>query len=77
MGSIGSPDRLDYTAVGSHMSLCSRLCSLAGPREILLSESTYQAVRSKVAAERLEPVKVKGFSDPVPVYRMIVDSRAT
>jgi adenylate cyclase len=73
MGSIGSPDRLDYTAVGSYMNLCSRLCSLAGPREILLSESTYQAVRSKIAVERLESVKVKGFSDAVPVYRMIID----
>jgi adenylate cyclase len=72
MGSIGSPNRLEYTAVGSHMSLCSRLCSLAGPREILLSESTYQAVRSKVVAQPLEPVKVKGFSGSVPVYRMII-----
>jgi adenylate cyclase len=73
MGSIGSPDRLHYTAVGSHMSLCSRLCSLAGPREILLSESTYKAVQGRVAAERLESVKVKGFNDPVPVYRMIIN----
>jgi adenylate cyclase len=77
MGSIGSPDRLDYTAVGPHMSLCSRLCSLAGPREILLSESTYQAVRSKMAAQRLEPVNVKGFNGPVPVYRVIIDGPAT
>jgi adenylate cyclase len=70
MGSIGSPDRLEYTAVGAHMNLCSRLCSLAGPREILLSESTYQAVRSRISAQRLEPVNVKGFNDPVPVYRI-------
>jgi adenylate cyclase len=77
MGSIGSPDRLDYTAVGAHMSLCSQLCSLAGPREILLSASTYQAVRTRISAQRLEPVKVKGFSDPVPVYRMVIDTPPT
>lgn len=73
LGRIGSPDRLDCTVVGAQMNLCSRLCSLAGPREVLLSESTYQAVHSRISAQRLEPVKVKGFAEPVPVYRMIVD----
>jgi adenylate cyclase len=75
MGRIGSPDRLDCTVVGAQMSLCSRLCSLAGPREILVSESTYQAVHSRISARRLEPVKVKGFAEPVPVYRIVVEGR--
>src|SRR5207248_8943848 len=71
-GSIGSDDRLDYTVIGSNVNLCSRLCSHAGPRETLLSESTYLRVEGLVAAEKLEPLKVKGFTEPVPVYRMVL-----
>lgn len=72
LGSIGSEERLDFTAIGSNVNLCSRLCSLAGAREILIAESTYQMVRDLVAAERLDPLNVKGFSEAVPVYKMCV-----
>lgn len=72
LGSIGSRDRLDFTVVGSHVNLCARLCSMAGPREVLLAESTYLLVRDLVAAARLEPLQVKGFSQPVAVYKMSV-----
>jgi class 3 adenylate cyclase len=71
LGSIGSEDRRDFTAIGSHVNLCARLCSLAKPREILVAESTYQQVRNLVRTERLEPQHVKGFSEAVPVYRML------
>ena len=72
MGSIGSADRRDFTVVGSNVNLCSRLCGAAGPHEILLSEETYQLVKDLVAARTEDPISVKGFSHPVPVYRMIV-----
>jgi class 3 adenylate cyclase len=72
LGSVGSDDRLDYTAIGSQVNLAARLCAVAGPREVLMSESTYLRVADLVAAQRLDPIKVKGFSEPVPVYRMSV-----
>ncbi len=72
MGSIGSSDRLDYTAIGSNVNLCSRLCGSAAPHEILISESTYTRVQDLVKAERVDPITVKGFSQPVPVYRMLI-----
>jgi class 3 adenylate cyclase len=70
LGSIGSEDRLDYTIIGSNVNLCSRLCSKAGPGETLLAESTYARVKGLVAAQRIDPIQVKGFTDPIPVYRM-------
>ena len=70
LGSIGSEDRRDFTAVGPNVNLCSRLCSMAGPGEILLSESTYQEVENLVAAEPIAPLTLKGFSEPIPVYRI-------
>lgn len=70
LGSIGSQDRQDFTVIGSNVNLCSRLCAKAAAHEVLLAESTYHRVRDLVAAERLEPMEVKGLSQPVEVYRM-------
>jgi adenylate cyclase len=72
LGSVGSAERLDFTALGSTVNLCSRLCGAAGPQEILLSEPTYAAVRDFIAAEPLDPLTVKGFASPVSVFRMTV-----
>lgn len=77
LGPVGHADRLDYTAIGSNMNLCSRLCSAAGPFEILLSETAYQRVSGLVAARLMEPLKVKGFSEPVSVYKMAIGPKQT
>jgi class 3 adenylate cyclase len=74
LGSVGSGDRLDFTAIGSHVNLASRLCAIAEPREVLLAAETFERVGDLVAAERIDPVTLKGFQVPVTVYRMAVRS---
>ena len=56
LGSIGSHDRRDYTAVGNQVNLCSRLSAIAGPREILIADSTFMLVRDMVKAEKRESI---------------------
>jgi adenylate cyclase len=75
VGPVGNADRLDYTAIGSNVNLCARLCSAAGPLEILLSEAAYQRVSGLVAAQPMEPLRVKGFSEPVSIYKMVIGSK--
>jgi class 3 adenylate cyclase len=76
LGSIGSQERLDYTAVGNQVNLCARLCTMAAPREILIADSTYALVRDLVAAERLEAVSIRGLARPVDVYRVVIAREA-
>ena len=76
LGSVGSAERLDYTALGSNVNLCWRLCSQAEAREILMNEGTYRRVADLIAADPVEPLSAKGFAAPVAAYRMRVQARA-
>ncbi|NOY59938.1 MAG: hypothetical protein GXO75_13560 [Calditrichaeota bacterium] len=63
LGQIGSYDRKDYTAIGSNMNFAARLQSIAGPGEIIISESTYIGLTGKIMARHVGPFEIKGFGE--------------
>ncbi len=71
VGNVGSPERLDYTAMGDSVNLAKRLQEVAKPMQILLSEDTYKLVKGQVEVEELEPIQVKGRTQYTKIYELI------
>ena len=68
VGNIGSPKRMKYGVVGSHVNLTSRIESYTVGGQILISDSTLEQVRPLVRIGNQMQVSTKGFSDPISIY---------
>jgi class 3 adenylate cyclase len=71
VGNFGSEDRMDYTIIGSAVNLTARLQSHSEIDGILLGHETYSLVKDDIAAEEQQPIKVKGFAEPVRCYTVL------
>jgi adenylate cyclase len=70
-GNIGSPRRIDYTVIGDTVNTASRLMSNAAGGQILISQSTAEALGDSFDLERLPPLMVKGRVEPVQVFNVV------
>jgi class 3 adenylate cyclase/tetratricopeptide (TPR) repeat protein len=64
----GTSERL---ATGDAVNVAARFEQAAAPGEVLIGGATHALVHEAVVAEQVEPLLLKGKSEPVPAFRLV------
>ncbi|MHB8522874.1 MAG: adenylate/guanylate cyclase domain-containing protein [Limisphaerales bacterium] len=70
-GCMGSADRLNYTVLGARVNLAARLCSQAGPMEVVIDQTTHERLAAIIRAEPLPEMRLKGFSSSIQAFKLL------
>jgi class 3 adenylate cyclase len=61
----------DYTPVGHSIHLAARMESLASGGAVVVSEGTYKLIAGYFECQALGEAKVKGVTEPIPIYQVL------
>lgn len=70
VGNVGTRELFNYTAIGDIVNLAQRLETTARPGQILIDHATFALAGNHVSAAPMEPVQVRGRTQPVIVYAL-------
>ena len=73
VGNMGATDKFNFTAIGDHVNLASRLegANKQYGTEMMIAEETFEHAREQIEARELDMLKVKGKARPVRVYELM------
>lgn len=71
IGAIGFEGRWDYGVIGTVANLAARLCSEAGPGQIMIPHRLLAQVEGMAEAENVGDLNLKGFIRPVPAFNVL------
>ncbi len=77
VGDIGSATRVDYTVLGNTVNVAARLEEfVAKPGQIVIGETTQEAITHAFETEHLGDMPLKGLSRKIAVFRVIPEGAA-
>lgn len=71
VGNVGTPQCMNFTAVGDTVNLASRLQALSSNEQILLSQATYDQLHNQLQSNVIGTRSVKNRSEPVMIYEAL------
>lgn len=71
VGNIGSPQHMDYTAIGDDVNVAARLQGIARAGQVLVSRSVAESVHGEFEFREVGQVPVKGKSRPIEVFEVL------
>lgn len=74
-GRIGGSVRKSFTGVGDPVNMSARIKEASPPGAIYVGPETHRLTQEHFDFEALEPMKFKGKSKPVPVFRLSSETR--
>lgn len=71
LGAIGFDERSEYAAIGTVTYMAARLCEIAQPGEILISQRVHAAVADCIACEPAGEPVLRGLQRPAAAFRAL------
>jgi len=71
VGNVGSPQHMDYTAIGDKVNIAFRLQSIARGEQILVSRRIYETTQNLFEFKEVGLVQVKGKKNPIKVFEVV------
>jgi class 3 adenylate cyclase len=71
LGMVGTEKKMEYTAIGDSVNTAKRIQENSAANQILISETVYQMVKTRVEARRVDPLVAKGKREPLEVYEVL------
>jgi len=70
-GGLGSDGRQQYSVMGDTVNVAARLEDVSETGQIVVGPNTHRLTASLFKFDMLPPVRVKGKSEPIPIYRLV------
>jgi adenylate cyclase len=69
-GNLGSNQYYDYSVIGEPLQIADKLCAMAPPSQVIVSEETYEKIETLVQVTPANPIMMPGSKKLLKTYEI-------